>query len=562
MGGSPSQVRRLHDAIQLGQFNEVVHLSLRLGYNAQFCATSPLYKAIDYKQEKIALFLLGCGAKVEIGKKKDTPLLCASRKGLHRVVEKLLKLGANVNNVDHNGCSPLWAAVSEGRRDIVELLLLQPNIDANKACRQYKSTPDHAIKTQYGIILNVPCYGKSFKAENSYHIGMCSPLEEAVKNQNIQMIDLLCFYGVNLDNSNSHGWTPLHYACFIGDITTVALLIFHKCNINAITSKNETPLYIASAVGHKEIVKMLIKAGCDLNTVRGMKNQRTPRLAALHAAICCKHTQVVEVLCNAGADINLIIHSEPIDADITPFMLACYLGHLDEVNILFRHGVKTSGSTQAEHQSISPLLLAFYGQNNAVVERLLEEHVPVNVADDSASALYYATICGSLKILTLIIEEEADLQALDQEGYNPLFFSMKKNRLHEACLLLQHGATLPPVLTVDWFQTLDTNELEKVCAILAIFARKSPRFRHLYQTIILSGRLRPGHNEMASDDDVRKEWKMFPFSLKDVCRECIRNRLISKVKTSILPLIDLLPFPRELREFLAFSELQELFVVH
>lgn len=274
-------------------------------------------------------------------------------------------------------------------------------------------------------------------------------------------------------------------------------------------------------------------------------------LAALHAAICCKRTEIVDLLCKAGADINQRIYCRTISAHLTPFLLACYCGHLNEVDILFRYGVTISGSTSAEHCGESPLLLAFYGENNALVLRLLEEHVQLDVKDNNHSALEYATQCGTIEVLKMMIEGGADLQISNPKGCNPLLCSMKEYRVKEACLLLQHGATLPSILVVPWHSTLDMHELDKVLRISVLFASKSPRFKHLYMLLQLLLIARPNWLPGRSRNELCKS----PFSLKNICRECIRLKLKSKVRTSIIPLINLLPFPKMIKEFLAFSEL-------
>jgi ankyrin repeat protein len=82
--------------------------------------TTPLHAIIARKRQDIALLLLNNGADAGVTNERgETPLLQASKFGLVRVVEGLLKMGVNVAS----GVTPMDVASQGGHTDVVNLLL-------------------------------------------------------------------------------------------------------------------------------------------------------------------------------------------------------------------------------------------------------------------------------------------------------------------------------------------------------------------------------------------------------------------------------------------------------
>ena len=49
----------------------------------------------------------------------ETPLHCAAAKGNLCIAAMLIEKGAKVNARNHNGCTPLWLAASQGHYSVV-----------------------------------------------------------------------------------------------------------------------------------------------------------------------------------------------------------------------------------------------------------------------------------------------------------------------------------------------------------------------------------------------------------------------------------------------------------
>lgn len=95
-----------------------------------------------------------------------------------------------------------------------------------------------------------------------------TPLCLAVKNGDIETVNLLVQLGAGVNNIGGWQGTPLHYAIWasgIDKITIIGFLLNNGANINAKNSNGETPLHIAVANGRLEDVTFLVKKGANVN---------------------------------------------------------------------------------------------------------------------------------------------------------------------------------------------------------------------------------------------------------------------------------------------------------
>jgi len=96
---------------------------------------TPLCAACNGGNEKIAFLLLNHpDIRVnEVGPQNNTHLHFAVQRGLNRVVDRMVELGAEVNAVNSFGVTPLLLTCEKRTSDIVKSLLRVPEIDVNKA---------------------------------------------------------------------------------------------------------------------------------------------------------------------------------------------------------------------------------------------------------------------------------------------------------------------------------------------------------------------------------------------------------------------------------------------
>jgi len=85
-------------------------------------------------------------------------------------------------------------------------------------------------------------------------------LIEAIKSGNAASVKELIDNGVQLDQQDKQGWTPLNWAAGSGQLEIVDLLLQHGADPLAVGRDLRTPQMIALAAGHAEVVKRLREA--------------------------------------------------------------------------------------------------------------------------------------------------------------------------------------------------------------------------------------------------------------------------------------------------------------
>ncbi|KAG9411402.1 hypothetical protein AC1031_017042 [Aphanomyces cochlioides] len=130
-------------------------------------------------------------------------------------------------------------------------------------------------------------------------------------------------------------WTPLQYACAVGNITLATTLIQQGSN-NVVhhvgqTKGGYTALHIAAKFGSTQLVQLLLTNGASVNSVDAIHG-----FTALHLAAALGHLQVVSLLLNAHAA------QIPSKAGTLPIECARAGGHSDIVALLAPHTIPST----------------------------------------------------------------------------------------------------------------------------------------------------------------------------------------------------------------------------
>lgn len=105
--------------------------------------------------------------------------------------------------------------------------------------------------------------------------------------------------GVNPDEQDARGWTPLMIASAEHNKEIVELLLEYGANPNIKNYLNRTALNYSSRYGFIEIVKLLLKNGANPN-IDNIINENSPLMAASEFG----HLGVVKLLIEYGADVS------------------------------------------------------------------------------------------------------------------------------------------------------------------------------------------------------------------------------------------------------------------
>ena len=325
----------LHQAVKQG-FKDIASLLLKEGCPIDVVdgiGASLLHIASQYGQTELIEMLAEQGLDVNIANELDhdgvTPLHMAARFEQIEAVRTLLRLGAgkSMTKVAGDAGTPLHQAASNGRKDILSLLL-------NEGCP----------------INVVDCLGRNI-------------MYFASQFGQVSMIKYLVEKGMDVNKVDDHGWTPVHSAAYSGqlEVERTLLQLGGRRSMTKVAGIAGTPLHLAVEGGHKDVALFLLDEGCSISVVNS--GGRT----LIHTATQFGQTDMIEMLAEQELDVNV----EDND-NMTPLHIAAVSGHLESVRTLLRLGGRKS-MTKVAGSVGTPLHYAAVLGRSRVVSILLNE---------------------------------------------------------------------------------------------------------------------------------------------------------------------------------------------
>mmetsp|Transcript_13928 Transcript_13928/g.54968 ORF Transcript_13928/g.54968 Transcript_13928/m.54968 type:complete len:1140 (+) Transcript_13928:94-3513(+) len=197
----------------------------------------PLHAAVVTGREGDVKKALEKGDVNALDDNNQSPLLLAVLANNPKLVKLLLKKGANSNQADANGWTPLHHSAKMSYFKIFEQLVRK-----GKAIVTLP-TQDDKLENALGLL----CRNDAFNP---------APLLKAVKC-------LLTAQGhVNVPNADQN--MPLHFACDTGTREVVALLLQNGADVAAVNNLGETALHLAVRKGRADVVSLLLENGAPV----------------------------------------------------------------------------------------------------------------------------------------------------------------------------------------------------------------------------------------------------------------------------------------------------------
>lgn len=297
----------LHSAAENGYF-QIIQLLLANGADVNLtddAGTIALHLAAQKGYNRIVALLLENGSMVDKAAEITgrTALYFASKEGHLEIVRTLLRQSANVNVESKDDETPLHIATQNGRLNVVQTLLengADPNAETVGGF-----TPLHlaAIKNLVEIAFEL-LYQGAFIDTASAHLHMkysnCTPLQCAVLEGNLKMVNLLIEYGANVHfATENEGLTLLHFAAMANSKEIVTILLEHGCNVDSLCHDDKTPLHEACLNCNFDVAQVLLERGANAHH-RTSENG----FSLLHIAAQRNCPEIIQLLIDNGVDIN------------------------------------------------------------------------------------------------------------------------------------------------------------------------------------------------------------------------------------------------------------------
>ena len=312
------------------------------------------------------------------------PLHYAVYTGNVEAAEMMLRAGADLEALDHEGCTALQLAnIASSNRPMVVLLI---KAGANLNTRDFTGmTPlMYAARRQHGLknvklLMSFAKGGLDLQATDK---GGGTALWHAIQGMNLDAATFLIKAGLDPLQRVNFGCSPIQRALQLS-LTEFTLEILP--DLDKIRSPAQgSILNTAALMGNEVVVTELLKRVPEKDQVEYV-NLSCDLGTPLYCAAYQMGISIIEKLLEKGAQVNLV--GGPAGS---PLMAACANGHVEAVRILLKKGAelqctKFDGTTitaegAAQHHESVLLLLRRYKEKGA---HALDEEVPVKTADIS-----------------------------------------------------------------------------------------------------------------------------------------------------------------------------------
>lgn len=226
-----------------------------------------------------------------------------------------------------------------------------------------------------------------------------TPLQWAVRSDDIDTVQMLLRAGANPKPSNRYGVTPLSLAAGNGNAAIVDVLLKAGADPAAAAPGGQTILMIAARTGNPQAIELLLARGLDVNAREAAYGE-----TALMWAAAGNHAEAVQLLIAHGADVNARSAELKYPQDRfglegvltilprgswTPLMYAAREGSVDAVRALAEAGADLN---LTDPDGTTPLVLAIINGHFDTAALLLDKGADPNIADTAGMAALYAAV--------------------------------------------------------------------------------------------------------------------------------------------------------------------------
>ncbi|EAQ92988.1 hypothetical protein CHGG_01223 [Chaetomium globosum CBS 148.51] len=221
-------------------------------------------------------------------------------------IQKFVRLGANMRTLTHDGKTLLYAMVGARRNRVDEFRYLSSvgasagtvDKDGNTIIHAVLSEnePRELIREELQVLLQAgaPPLARNARGQSALHVaGDVDMLEAALATPE--------FGGLDVNEPDIDGLTPLHYAVALGE-SAVWKLIKAGADPTVLTAGGLSPLHVAARDGRAGVLVLLLAQYRELNVLEKRVNLLGDGRAPIHHACQAGRPEAVWYLLINGAD--------------------------------------------------------------------------------------------------------------------------------------------------------------------------------------------------------------------------------------------------------------------
>jgi ankyrin repeat protein len=330
----------------------------------------------------------------------DTILHISSFCGDYRIVKKLLIYGGNKKLKNNNEKLPVDLSKDNFVRKVLTNLNKAAKNSEMKNITELVNFGDN-INEKISIFRQAPIHKIIESKKKNKH--------EVLKN----MLEM----GSDPNLRDSNGWTPLHYACNLGDFESVKILIeIGQANIDSYSNNKRIPLHYASYNNFSNIVEYLCENESDVNYKDNLG------CSPLHLSAKNGNTKCLDILLKYGGDLYSV--------DFRGWNILHYSafhGHKKTVRFISKY--------DADYDILKNMRNS---QNKLPIEIVRDPEVKKYF-----NSLWHAAKEGNLDLTVNLLNDGEDVNQQSQfEKNTPLILATLNAHYLEVRLLLEHKASI------------------------------------------------------------------------------------------------------------------------
>ena len=331
-----------------------------------------------------------------------------------------------IDEADKCGMTPLMLAAREGSFQLVKMLL-----DAGANADGQFQLPGLNPRNLFHFACESDCVEVAERFFKPEFLEMVSPdgtpLVVAAMRGRGKMVEYLLSKGANVQAKDPDGSAPLMLAARVGSYTAVKALLDAGSNVDQLNSMGECALALALNSGSNACVLVLLQRNASTRTLQDKPLAiavKQGNMALLHFLLA-NGVSLDQRDVNGNTALHLLIERNLVN-DIREVVETC-----------------PESLDLKDSRGNTPLLLAAFNGQCEIMSILLENGADIDATNSKGyTALAVAARKRNARAVSTLLEFAANPDVPDNEGRTPLFVACQDKQLDIVRLLVENGATI------------------------------------------------------------------------------------------------------------------------